>query len=561
VFTKVLVANRGEIAVRVIRTCRELGVGSVAVYSDVDARSRHAQFADENVHLPGVAPVDTYLNATAIIDAALSTGAEAIHPGYGFLSESAAFAEAVIDAGLVWVGPPPSATRLLGDKIGGRRLAQGAGVPVVPGITDPIASADEITAFASEHGYPVAIKAAGGGGGRGLKVARAADEVATAFDSAQREGEAYFGSREVFIERYLDGPKHLEVQLLAPNPDEALWLGVRDCSLQRRHQKLVEETPPPLWKNRVEEMGEAAVALSKASGYVNAGTAEMLVDRDGNFYFLEVNARLQVEHTVTEEVLGIDLVACQLRIASGDDLGFGQADLEPRGHAIECRINAEDPARAFVPTPGVITRLVEPNGLGVRFDSGYAAGDEVPSAYDSLIAKLVTWGRDREEARTRMLRALDELVVEGVHTTAPAHKLLIENDEFVDGSHSTTTVEGSDVLASLVAAEADPSDRSGVLMIEGRAVRLWNPAMSASASAATHGSAPSGGDVVAPMQGTVVKVLVENGATVEAGDSLVVLEAMKMETAISAPRAGSVVSLSVAPGDTASAGQVIATIE
>jgi acetyl-CoA/propionyl-CoA carboxylase, biotin carboxylase, biotin carboxyl carrier protein len=560
-FTKVLVANRGEIAVRVIRTCRELGVGSVAVFSDVDERARHAAFADERVHLPGVAPVDTYLNSTAVIEAALSTGAEAIHPGYGFLSESALFAEAVIDAGLVWVGPPPSATRLLGDKIAGRRIAQSAGVPVVPGLTDPARDANEIAQFAAEHGYPIAIKAAGGGGGRGLKVAHSEDEVEAAFDSAQREGEAYFGSREVFVERYLDGPKHLEVQILAPNPDEALWLGVRDCSLQRRHQKLVEETPPPRWQNRVADMGEAAVALSKASGYVNAGTAEMLVDNDGNFYFLEVNARLQVEHTVTEEVLGLDLVACQLRIAAGDELGFGQADLDARGHAIECRINAEDPARGFVPTPGVITRLVEPNGLGVRFDSGYAAGDEVPSAYDSLIAKLVTWGSDREEARHRMLRALDELVVEGVHTTAPAHKLLIENDEFVDGSHSTTTVEGSDVLASLASSAPETETPGDVLMIEGRAVRLWNPAMSASAAAATHGATASGGDVVAPMQGTVIKVLVENGAAVEAGDALVVLEAMKMETAISAPRAGSVVSLSVAPGDTAAAGQVIASIE
>jgi acetyl-CoA/propionyl-CoA carboxylase biotin carboxyl carrier protein len=560
-FTKVLIANRGEIAVRVIRTCRELGVGSVAVFSDVDARARHTQFADERVHLPGVAPVDTYLNAASVIEAALATGAEAIHPGYGFLSESAAFAEAVIDAGLVWVGPPPEATRLLGDKISGRKVAQSAGVPVVPGIEGAARDATVVVAFGTEFGYPIAIKAAGGGGGRGLKVARDEDEVVAAFESAQREGEAYFGSREVFVERYLDGPKHLEVQILAPNRDEALWLGVRDCSLQRRHQKLVEETPPPLWQNRVPEMGEAAVALSKASGYVNAGTAEMLVDGEGNFYFLEVNARLQVEHTVTEEVLGIDLVACQLRIASGDSLGFGQADLNFRGHAIECRINAEDPARGFAPTPGTITRLVEPNGLGVRIDSGYASGDEVPAAYDSLIAKLVTWGRDREEARRRMLRALDELVVEGVETTIPAHKILMENEAFVEGTHSTTTVEGSGVLDELSAGVFTPDAPSDVLLIEGRAVRLWNPAMSASASAATHGASASGGDVTAPMQGTVVKVLVATGAKVETGEPLVVLEAMKMETAISAPRAGTVAGLSVAPGDTAAAGQVIATIE
>ena len=560
-FTKVLVANRGEIAVRVMRTCRELGVASVALFSDVDARARHTQFADEAVHLPGIVPVDTYLNAEAVIEAALARGAEAIHPGYGFLSESADFAESVQDAGLVWVGPPPSATRLLGDKIAGRRVAQSAGVPVVPGLLDPAEGPDEVLHFGSEFGYPIAIKAAGGGGGRGLKVAHSDDEVVDAFESARREAEAYFGSRDVFVERYLEAPKHLEVQLLAPNPDEALWLGVRDCSLQRRHQKLVEETPPPRWANLVPEMGNAAVALSKASGYVNAGTVEMLVDSEGSFYFLEVNARLQVEHTVTEEVLGIDLVACQLRIAAGDELGLTQADVEPRGHAIECRINAEDPALGFVPTPGLITRLVEPNGLGVRFDSGYAAGDEVPSAYDSLIAKLIAWGRDRDEARRRMLRALDELVVEGVQTTVPAHQLLIRNESFVAGDHTTTTVEGSDVLASLSASVDDGLAPQDVLLIEGRAVRLWNPAMSASAAAATLGATASGGDVVAPMQGTVIKVLAGPGDTVAAGEPLVVLEAMKMETAIAAPRAGTVSAISVAAGETASAGQVVATIE
>ena len=560
-FSKILVANRGEIAVRIMRTCRELGVASVAVYSDVDARARHKELADEAVHLPGVAPVDTYLNAEAIIEAARERGAEAIHPGYGFLAESAVFAEAVEGAGLTWIGPPPSATRLLGDKISARRVAQGAGVPVVPGLLDPAEDASEVLHFGSEFGYPLAIKAAGGGGGRGLKVARSDAEVAGAFDSARREAEAYFGSREVFVERYLEGPKHLEVQLLAPNPEEALWLGVRDCSLQRRHQKLVEETPPPRWANRVPEMGEAAVALSKASGYVNAGTVEMLVDSDGSFYFLEVNARLQVEHTITEEVLGIDLVACQLRIASGDELGFGQADLDPRGHAIECRINAEDPALGFVPTPGLITRLVEPNGLGVRIDSGYASGDEVPGAYDSLIAKLITWGVDREEARRRMLRALDELVVEGVRTTASAHKLLISDDTFVSGEHTTTTVETTDVLAPLTVVEQAGDEEANVLMIEGRGVRLWNPAMSASASAATHGAASAGGEIVAPMQGTVVKVLVEVGADVDVGEPLVVLEAMKMETSIAAPRAGTVTAVSVTPGDTAAAGQVVATIE
>ncbi|MEA2487533.1 MAG: acetyl-CoA/propionyl-CoA carboxylase, biotin carboxylase, biotin carboxyl carrier protein, partial [Actinomycetota bacterium] len=311
-FASVLIANRGEIAVRIARTCVERGVVPIAIYSDVDARSRHVAIAHEAVHLPGVAPVDTYLNVPAILEAARATGAEAIHPGYGFLAENADFAEAVLDAGLAWVGPPPAASRLLGDKIGARRVAEEAGVPVVPGITEAIEDVAVVRRFADEHGYPVAIKASGGGGGRGLKVARSAEDVEDAFASARREAQAYFGSSDVFVERYLEGPKHLEVQLLAPNPDEALWLGVRDCSLQRRHQKLIEETPPPRFAERASEMGDAAVALSKACGYVNAGTVEMLVDKDGRFYFLEVNARLQVEHTVTEEITGLDLVACQL---------------------------------------------------------------------------------------------------------------------------------------------------------------------------------------------------------------------------------------------------------
>ena len=562
-FAKILVANRGEIAVRIARTCRERGVTCVAVHSDVDASARHVAIAHEAVHLPGVAPIDTYLNSAAIIDAALATGAEAIHPGYGFLSENADFAEAVADAGLVWVGPPAEAIRSLGDKIGARRIAEGAGVPVVPGLTEAITDPGAITAFGKDHGYPVAIKASGGGGGRGLKVARSADHVDSAFAAARREAMAYFGSEDVYVERYLDDPKHLEVQLLAPNRDEAMWLGVRDCSMQRRHQKLIEETPPPKFSERASEMGAAAVALSKAAGYVNAGTVEMLVDDDGTFYFLEVNARLQVEHTVTEEVIGLDLVACQLQIASGDALGFTQADIEDHvhGHSIECRINAEDPAAGFVPAPGRITRYVEPNGLGVRVDSGYAQGDEVPAAYDSLIAKLITWGNDREEARVRMMRALDEMTIEGVATTIPAHRLLVESDVFVSGDHTTRTVEEGDLLEHLgsgsVAAEEGSAD---VLMVGGRGVRLWNPAMAASASAAVHGVA-AGGQVVAPMQGTILKVSVADGQQVAAGEPLLVLEAMKMETTIAAPIAGVVRGLTVAAGDTVGGGQTLAIVE
>ena len=558
-FSKILVANRGEIAVRIARTCRELGVRYVAVHSDVDAQARHVIVADQAVHLPGVAPTDTYLDVEAILDAARSTGAEAVHPGYGFLSENADFAEAVIDAGLAWIGPPPSATRAIGDKIKARRIAESAGVPIVPGTLEPLQSVDEITAFGDQHGYPLAIKAAGGGGGRGLKVARNRDEVEAAFESARREASAYFSNDEVFIERYLENPKHLEVQLLAPNPDEALWLGVRDCSLQRRHQKLVEETPPPLFSERVADMGQAAVSLSKACGYVNAGTVELLVDTDGSFYFLEVNARLQVEHTVTEEVLGIDLVACQLRIASGEPLGFTQDDVQSRGHAIECRINAEDPTRDFIPTPGLLESFVEPNGLGVRVDSGYATGDVIPDAYDSLLAKLVTWGKDRDEARSRMLRCLEEFEIKGVSSTIPAHKILLQLDEFVAGTHTTKTVE-SGVLDELEAAASTEEEAANVLLVGGRAVRLWSPAMAASASAAVSGGLGAG-EIAAPMQGTILKVLVEPGQNVEPGDAIVILEAMKMETTLAATISGIVGSISVAPGDTVPAGHVVAVVE
>ena len=557
-FSRILVANRGEIAVRVARTCRELGVSYVAVYSDVDAKARHVAVADEAVHLPGVAPADTYLNVEAILDAARSMGAEAIHPGYGFLSENADFAEAVRDSGLVWIGPPPEATRAIGDKIRARRIAESAGVPIVPGTLEPVGDVAEIHAFGEEHGFPIAIKASGGGGGRGLKVARSKDDVQSAFESATREAAAYFSNDEVFIERYLENPKHLEVQLLAPNPDEALWLGVRDCSLQRRHQKLVEETPPPRFSERVPDMGQAAVSLSKACGYVNAGTVELLVDTDGSFYFLEVNARLQVEHTVTEEVLGIDLVACQLKIASGEPLGFTQDDVETRGHAIECRINAEDPARDFIPTPGPLDSFVEPNGLGVRVDSGYATGDTIPESYDSLLAKLITWGKDREEARLRMLRCLDEMKVEGVATTIPAHRVLLGLDDFVAGTHTTKTVE-SGVLDELRAIPAAESEEN-VLLVGGRAVRLWSPAMAASASAAVSG-AIGAGEVIAPMQGTIIKVLAEKGQQVEAGDALVVLEAMKMETTIAATKSGVVQEINVSPGGTVASGQVVAVVE
>lgn len=545
---------------RIARTCRELGVSCVAVHSDVDARARHVAVADEAVHLPGVAPAVTYLNAEAILDAAEKRGAEAIHPGYGFLSESAEFAEAVIARGLAWVGPSPEAMRMVGDKISARRVAENAAVPVVPGLTEPVEDPAVVETFARDHGYPIAIKAAGGGGGRGLKIVGSDDAIAEGLASAKREAEAYFGASDVFVERYLPAPKHLEVQILAPAPGEALWLGVRDCSLQRRHQKLIEETPPPRWGELVVPMGEAAVALAKACGYTGAGTIEFLVDDEGSFYFLEVNARLQVEHTVTEQVLGLDLVACQLRIAAGDPLCLAQPAIEPRGWSIECRINAEDPSLGFAPTPGRLTKFVEPGGYGVRLDSGYHEGDDVPGAYDSLLAKLICWGATREEARARMLRALGETTIEGVATTIPAHKMLLRHPAFVSGTHTTRTIEDGGALQPLMALPKSAAEVGGVLLVDGRAVRLWNPSMSASAARAAHG-AQGTADVVAPMQGTIVKVLVAVGDSVDEGDALMVLEAMKMETTISATRAGTVTVLMVAQGETAGAGQVVAVVE
>ncbi len=566
-FRKVLIANRGEIAVRIARTCRELGVGVVALFSDADTGSRHVALADEAVHLPGVAPSETYLNVAAIIRAAVDTRAEAVHPGYGFLSERADVADQVADAGVAWIGPPADAARAAGDKIRARRLAESVGVAPVPGTFDPVTDPREVLRFGDDHGYPVVIKAAGGGGGRGLKVARDAGEVEAALESARREAKAYFGSGDVYLERYLERPKHVEIQILAPKPGQAMWLGARECSLQRRHQKLLEETPPPRFADRVPAMGEAAVAVADACGYANAGTVEFLVDEDGSFYFLEINARLQVEHTITEEVLGIDLVAEQLRIASGDPMGFSGRP-EPRGHAMECRINAEDPSRGFLPGPGVIRRYHEPAGPGVRVDSGFGEGDEIPRAYDSLIAKLVVWAPTREEARRRMLRAVDEYVIEGIPTTIPAHRMLLELPEFVEGSYTTRTVEGG-ALDPLMPETVQPStdmDRpsastSAAFMVQGTPVRLWHPAVSAFVSAALGGQSVAGhGVVAAPMHGTVLKVLVAEGDSVAAGHLIAVLETMKMETSVATTVSGTVEAVKVQPGDVVEAGEIVAVI-
>jgi acetyl-CoA/propionyl-CoA carboxylase biotin carboxyl carrier protein len=553
VFDKVMIANRGEIAVRIARSCRALGAGVVSVYSDPDRSALHVQMADESVHLPGTAPADTYLNVTALLEAARRTGAEAIHPGYGFLAEDAGFARAVTDAGLAWVGPSPDALALAGNKLAARRTAEQAGVPLVPGLTEPVESPPTILDFAAEYGYPVAVKAAAGGGGRGLKVARSDGEVSAAFDSARREAKAYFGSDQVYAERYLDDPKHMEVQLLALDPSQALWLGVRDCSLQRRHQKLIEETPPPLFSELADDMGSAAVAFSKACGYVNAGTAEFLVE-DGDFFFLELNARLQVEHCVTEEVFGIDLVACQLAIACGDDTGLTQEGLSPSGHAIECRIIAEDPSHDFAPTPGRITTYAEPSGDGVRVDTGYRSGDHVPAEYDSLIAKLIVSASDRVGAIKGMRSALETFDIRGIATSIPAHLALLEDPSFVRGDHSTRTLERDDILASLRPSR----EATDVLMVGSEPVRLWHPAMAAFAAASASGV---GGAVAAPMQGTILRVLVEPGARVNAGDPLAVLEAMKMESTIAAPTTGTVSEVGVSQGETVRSGQPLVTID
>jgi acetyl-CoA/propionyl-CoA carboxylase biotin carboxyl carrier protein len=547
-FDKILIANRGEIAVRIARTCSELGIASVAVCSSPDAGAMHADLADEVVALPGSAAADTYANIPALVSAARASGAAAIHPGYGFAAENPAFARAVLAAGLVWIGPPVDALAAAGDKIRARALAFEAGVPVVPGLTQTVSDVAEVTSWAEANGYPVAIKAAGGGGGRGFKVAHVPEQVGPALAAARREAEAYFGSADVYVEGYLGAPRHYEVQVLAPAPGDVRSLGVRDCSLQRRHQKLVEETPPAR-DAPLEAMESAAVAVAEACGYAGAGTVEMLLDSGGSFYFLEINARLQVEHTVTEEVFGIDLVACQILIAAGEPVD-GVAGLGPRGHAIECRINAEDPARDFAPAPGLLERYVEPGGPGVRVDSGYRRGDVVPRDYDSLIAKLVCWGPTREHARRRMLRALDEFEVAGVPTTIPAHRLLLESEDFRVGRHSTRTVEDSAVLASLTASATVAGTPGG---------GLWHPALAGAELAA--GPRIGTGQVVAPLSGTVLEVLVEPGDEVEAGAPIAVIEAMKMETTLEAPFAGVVAETGVKAGEALSSGQLVARIE
>jgi acetyl-CoA/propionyl-CoA carboxylase, biotin carboxylase, biotin carboxyl carrier protein len=587
VLNKVLIANRGEIAVRIIRTCRELGVGTVAVYSDLDREALHVRMADEAYALGGETAASSYLNTDAILSAIEQSGADGVHPGYGFFSENTDFARAITSRGVTFIGPPPEAIEVMGDKISSRLAAEKAGVAGVPGRSEPLTSPDEVLEFGESHGWPVAIKAAYGGGGRGMKVINSPAEAAEAMESAQREAQAYFGRPEIYLERYLPWPRHVEMQVLGDTHGNMLWLGERDCSSQRRHQKLIEESPAPNFPDDVRvAMGEAAVKVARACGYVNAGTVEFLY-QDGEFYFLEMNTRLQVEHPVTELVTGLDLVAEQLRVASGEALSFGQEDIRRNGHAIEVRINAEDPSGGrFTPSPGTLTEFHAPGGPGVRLDAGYEAGDTVSQHYDNLVAKLVVWAEHREAARRRMLRALEETRIAGVATTIPADVVILSNPDFIAGTHSTTWVEGVLDLSGLTAdtapaptgdAEAATVERDVTAEVDGRRyrVKLWVPDVggvvaggSQAQKSGTRRRGSSGmaaaigsGTVTVPMQGTIVKVLVAVGDTVEVGQTICVLEAMKMENAVNAETAGTVKEIRVAAGDPVGGGDVVAVIE
>ena len=582
-FSKILIANRGEIAVRVIRACRELGITSVAVYSELDRNALHVRLADEAYALGGETAADSYLNTSAILDAIEKSGADAVHPGYGFYSENADFARAITERGVTFIGPPPEAIEVMGDKISARLAAEKVGVRGVPGTTEIIQHPDEVRSFADEHGYPVAIKAAYGGGGRGMKVVTAAEDVDAALESAQREAESFFGRNECYMERYLTWPRHIEMQIIADQHGNTVWLGERDCSAQRRHQKLVEESPAPNFPNEVREaMGAAAVAVAEGCDYTNAGTVEFLF-QDGEFFYLEMNTRLQVEHPVSELVSGIDLVREQIRVAAGSELSFSQQDIEQDGHAIEVRINAEDPAGGrFLPSPGTLSELKIPQGFGIRWDGGYEPGDTVSQFYDILVGKLIVWGSDRATAIARMRSALVELEIGGISTTAAAHSAILASADFQAGEHSTKWVEESldlsDVVGKVTGLDqeadlADPRVRKDVVLeVNGKRfeVAAWVPEVAGVAATAapkprrstSSGAGAAGsGQVAAPMQGTIVKVLVEIGQEIAEGEAVVVLEAMKMENNINADKTGSVVDIKVNPGDTVGAGDIVAVIE
>ncbi len=568
---------------RVIRTCQELGIATVAVYSDLDRDALHVRLADEAYALGGQTAAESYLATDKILDIIERSGADGVHPGYGFFSENADFARAVTDAGVAWIGPPPAAIEVMGDKISSRLAAQAAEVAGVPGTTEVIQGPEDVIAFGEANGWPVAIKAAYGGGGRGMRVVASAAEAAAALESAQREAEKAFGRSESYLERYLTWPRHVEVQIFGDTHGHYVHLGTRDCSAQRRHQKLIEEAPAPdIPEATLTAMGEAAIKVARACGYFNAGTVEFIY-QDGDFFFLEMNTRLQVEHPVTEQIVGRDLVALQLAVAAGEPLGFDQDDVVLTGHAIEVRLNAEDPAGGrFLPAPGKITRFYRPDGYGVRTDAGYDEGDTVSQYYDNLIAKLVAWGTDRETARRRLLRALRELELTGVATTVPADIAILEHPDFIDVTHSTNWVETKLDLTGVASPAAPPAPAEGPELVQrdvdvevgGRrySVRLWVPdvaPVAAGAPAKTARPRPSGGgavggagsgQVTVPMQGTIVKVLVAVGDAVEAGQAVCILEAMKMENNITSEAAGTVREVRVGPGDAVGAGDVVVVV-
>ena len=585
--TKVLIANRGEIAVRVIRACKEMGISTVAVYSDLDRNALHVRLADEAHSLGGQTAAESYLNTERILEVIEQSGADAVHPGYGFFSENTEFARAITERGVTFIGPPPEAIEVMGDKVSSRIAAQAAGVAGVPGTTEFLTSAGEVIAFGEEFGWPVAIKAAYGGGGRGMRVVESADEAAGALESAQSEALKGFGRAECYVERYLTWPRHVEMQIIGDTHGNVVWIGERDCSVQRRHQKLVEESPAPAFPAETRQaMGEAAVKVAEACGYYNAGTVEFLY-QDGEFWFLEMNTRLQVEHPVTELVSSIDLVREQILVAAGEPLSFTQDDIQLRGHAIEVRINAEDPADGrFLPSPGTITELVPPDGFGVRWDGGYESGDEVSQYYDNLVGKLIVWGRDRPTAIARMLRALGEMRVSGIATTIPADLAILAHPDFAAAEHSTKWVEerldltGVSASPSATSAPDEPTkvQRDIDVEINGKrfSVRMWVPdepiAVAASAGGGgsprprrlapgAGGAAAGSGKVAVPMQGTIVKVLVTVGDAVEAGQAVCVLEAMKMENNIAADKAGTISEVKVEPGQSVGAGDVVVVIE
>ncbi|WP_243838893.1 MULTISPECIES: biotin carboxylase N-terminal domain-containing protein [Aeromicrobium] len=580
---KVLIANRGEIAVRVIRACKDSGIGSVAVYAEPDRDALFVRLADEAYSLEGSTPAESYLSIEKIIAVAKRSGADSVHPGYGFLAENADFAQAVIDAGLIWIGPPPAAIESLGDKAKAKQIALKADAPLAPGTKDAVKDADEVVAFARENGLPVAIKAVFGGGGRGLKVARTLEEIPELYESAVREAVSAFGRGECLVEKFLDQPRHVETQCLADSHGNVVVVSTRDCSLQRRHQKLVEEAPAPyLTDDQIERLYTSSKAILKEAGYVGAGTCEFLVARDGTISFLEVNTRLQVEHCVSEEVTGLDLVREMFRIAAGEELGYG--DPEIRGHSMEFRINAEDGGRGFLPAPGTLTKWAPPSGPGIRLDGGYEEGETIPGSFDSLIAKLIVTGTSREQVLARSRRALDEFIVDGMPTVIPFHRSVVDDPAFTaaDGNFSvyTTWIE-TDYVNELepyagTSEDAEPEERERVTVeVGGKRVEVVLPGgLGASAAAAGGGAkkakrkagkgagaAASGDSLVAPMQGTVVKVAVEEGQEVAVGDQVIVVEAMKMEQPINAHKAGIITGLTVTVGGPIGSGEVVAEIK